>query len=327
MAHLKRLLYIFIPVAAVFLMSHNTSAASTTVNITNFSGFYGYQVGNNTPGRNVNLSGSIPLEVLTATASTEKDLYGIGQNYTFNISEASTYKVSTRFVLRQRVDTYNVDTPQNNKTSTWTFSDNTTTTTNCTVRYDYETSYYLVVFDCSYSGSKRPVRSSATLGITSGFTVGSTSPIMYSLGNGTSIDVYLSQYTYELFDDSGAAIVDSINGLSDDINAQFDKENQAVENISNQTEPAIDNSASTSILNNAASLFNQILTVPKGNNCQVPADWGNLNLGLLDFCQGKNNFLWVVNFVSSISVVVIVIGTSIILVRQILGLYDWARGK
>ena len=83
---LKWLSLLFIPVVAVLLMSHNTSAASTIVNLKSFNGWYGYQINNNTPVGNANITGSLPnLQIITGASGTEKKLYGVGNRFTFNL--------------------------------------------------------------------------------------------------------------------------------------------------------------------------------------------------------------------------------------------------
>lgn len=126
-------------------------------------------------------------------------------------------------------------------------------------------------------------------------------------------------------------ILSDLNYIKDNLDAQGEaaqKELDSTDNIENQTEPTQDtgdNAASTNLIGNISSVITQIGNIPASSSCNIPANWGNLNLGNLNLCTGKENMPWVVNFGAQVFQFVFVIGTGIILVKQVLALYDWSR--
>lgn len=320
---LKLISLLFIPFGLVLLMSHNTNA-STTVNLTSFNGFYGYRSAQNTVGRNVNLTGSFPLETLTSTTSFAKELYGVGNKINFNFDTGGArYDVVARFVLSQKFDSYYLDTPQSSKTSTWTLSDGTTQTTYCTVNYEYnDVDTYFVIFRCPYSGAKRPTSVSYTLGLTQGFTVGTTSPIMYTpTVTNKSVYIYSADYNYDIITNDQQGVIDELGNIDDTLNEQFDKENQAVDNIENQTPPASgsgENSTTSSLLDTLGSFLTAITNL-SATNCDVvlafPAFAGGSQT--VNICQNKEYTGNIVSVAGSIILVLFYLPVAFMLVNKI----------
>lgn len=146
-----------------------------------------------------------------------------------------------------------------------------------------------------------------------------------------SMDYYLTGYSVSAWSsslDNNDDIVNAIEDMASSQAQQNDKENEAVENIENQDVsdiPAGDNEAATNLIGNITGIFNQIRDVPTGSDCNIPANWGHLNLGNLNLCTGKENMPFIVNFGATVFQLVFVVGTGLILVRQVLNLYDWSR--
>ena len=320
---LKSIKWLIIPVFAVLLMSHNTSAASTVVNLNSFNGWYGYQINNNTPVGNANITGSLPnLQVITGVSGTEKKLYGVGNRFSFNLpTGGARYDVSVRFQLHQfHQDTYYLDTPQNQKTATWTFDDGSTTTTYCSVEVSGGGSEaYMINFVCSYSGSKRPTVASATLGRTSSGLSGQ--PLMYSNRSDSSIYVTLASYWYEVITNDQQGVIDELGNIDDTLNDQFDKENAAVDNIGNQQPPASgsgENSTTSSLLDTLGSFLNAITNL-SATNCEVvlafPAFAGGSQT--VNICQNKEYTGNIVSIAGSIILVMFYLPVAFMLVNKI----------
>lgn len=126
------------------------------------------------------------------------------------------------------------------------------------------------------------------------------------------------------------AIIDAIEDSAAAQSEQYDKEQAAVDNIENQTtddtaDELPDMSNATSLLGNIQSIFTQIGNIPP-SNCTIPANWGNLNLGDISLCTGKENMPFIVTFGAYAFELIFVIGASIILVKQVVNMFDWARG-
>lgn len=320
---LKWLSLLFIPFAAVLFMSHNTSAASTVVNLKSFNGWYGYKIGNSNSVGNANLTGSLPnLQIITGVSGTEKKLYGVGNRFTFNLpTGGSRYDVSVRFQLHQfHQDTYYLDTPQNQKTANWTFDDGSTTTTNCTVQVTGGGSEaYQVNFVCSYSGSKRPTMASATLGRTSSGLTGQ--PLMYSNRNDSSIYVSLASYWYEVITNDQQGVIDELGNIDDTLNDQFDKENNAVDNIENQTTPSsgsAENSTTSSLLQTIQSFVTALQGI-SATNCNVTLAFPNFAGGsmVVNPCQNKEFAGNIISIGGSLLLVTFYIPVAYMLIRKI----------
>ena len=337
MANLKKL-WVFIPFLAVLLMSHNSFAASGSKNYTSAQGAYGYFIPASTYGRNVSFSGTLPIELITGSTTTNKSLYGVVINYA-NIPSIITdtdqyHTINWQYTLS--ASNQNIIWETNETRAPITLTENMGgTTTNFTDKCNYVLSgdNLGVVCSRSYSQGQRPSSVAITLGRTGVFTNSDPSLGLSYYNNvspfvGATLKVSAVSMTWTSSGTDQSGVIDSVNNVNNTVNNFYNAESGAADNISGQSQPNVgDNSASTNIIGAVGTIFNSILTAPKGNSCSVAANFGNLNLGLLDFCTGKENFTFVVNFVSSISVILIVCGTSLILVKQVLSLYDWARSK
>lgn len=138
---------------------------------------------------------------------------------------------------------------------------------------------------------------------------------------------YISAQLETIYTQLGA-IDGSIPSASDIADAVNAPEEQAAEDISGQSTsdiPASDDSSATNLIGNISNIFTQIGNIPTSSSCTVPANFGNLDLGNLNFCTGKENLPFVVTFGAYCFELIFVIGTSIILVRQLLGILDWSR--
>lgn len=127
---------------------------------------------------------------------------------------------------------------------------------------------------------------------------------------------------------SNSDVVAAIEQLSQQEQQQQQQEQQSIDNIENQSTsdiPTGDNQSATNLIGNITSIFNQIKDAPVRNNCNIPANWGHLNLGNVNLCTGKENMPFIVNFGAAVFQLVFVVGTGLILVRQVLALYDWSR--
>lgn len=125
-------------------------------------------------------------------------------------------------------------------------------------------------------------------------------------------------------------VVEAIQDSAESSSEYQQAEQQAVENIENQTTDDTaselpDTSSATSLIGNIRNIFVQIGDIPAGN-CTIPANWGNLNLGNLNLCTGKENLPFIVTFGAYAFELIFVIGASIILVKQVVNMFDWARG-
>lgn len=126
------------------------------------------------------------------------------------------------------------------------------------------------------------------------------------------------------------AIIDAIEDSAAAQSEQYDKEQAAVDNIENQTtndtaSELPDTSNATNLIGNIQNIFTQIGNI-QPSNCSIPADFGHLDLGNLNLCTGKENLPFIVTFGAYAFELIFVIGASIILVKQVVNMFDWARG-
>lgn len=116
----------------------------------------------------------------------------------------------------------------------------------------------------------------------------------------------------------------SADDIADAVNAP---EEQAADDISNQSTSDIstgDQSSATNLIGNISNIFTQIGNI-SATNCSIRANFGNLDLGNLNLCTGKENLPFVVTFGAYCFELIFVVGTSIILIKQLLGILDWSR--
>ena len=135
---------------------------------------------------------------------------------------------------------------------------------------------------------------------------------------------------------SNSDVVNAINNLSNktpsasDIgDAVNDPHKQAADDISNQTTDDIDTgdtASALSIIGNIKNITGIIQDAPLKQNCIINANFGNLNLGGLNLCSGREKLASVADFGNAIFALTTTLAGSIYLIRKTLKLIDWARG-
>lgn len=118
--------------------------------------------------------------------------------------------------------------------------------------------------------------------------------------------------------------------LNDSVQERNDKEYESVDNIDNQTTDDIDAGDNTNMVNflgQISGLFTQIRDIPASSECVITGDFGNLDIGNINFCTGKEKMPFVVNFFSFIFVTLVSLGLAFYLVNRVLSLYSWARSS
>lgn len=159
----------------------------------------------------------------------------------------------------------------------------------------------------------------------------------FSPANGSYIasnDVSFSNFSIVVspvsfwINDGNGDVVNGLNDVEDAIKEQTQKEEDAASEIENQDTSDIDtgdDSSATNLIGNISTLFNQISSIQASSSCNIAADFGNLDLGNLNLCTGKDKLPFVVTFGAYAFELIFVVGTAIILIKQVLGLFDWAR--
>ena len=111
-------------------------------------------------------------------------------------------------------------------------------------------------------------------------------------------------------------------------NEYYQNNMNAINNINGLTPGDIntgDSTSATNLLTNIRNIFTAIGNAPVGNTCSINANLGNLNLGNINFCTGKEQLPFPVTFGAYAFELIFVVGTSLLLIRQLLSLFDWAR--
>ncbi len=143
-----------------------------------------------------------------------------------------------------------------------------------------------------------------------------------------SQNLYIADTHLDAIEDYLEYIHDHLDELQEAIEENNQAEQDSVDNIENQSPSDIDsgdNSSATNLIGNIGNIFTQIQNIPASSTCSVPADFGHLNLGNINFCSGKENLPFVVTFGAYVFEFVFVVGCSIIIVKRVLSLYDWSR--
>lgn len=118
----------------------------------------------------------------------------------------------------------------------------------------------------------------------------------------------------------------SAEEIADAVNAP---EEEAVENIENQSTSDIDTgdtSSAMSIIGNMQNIVGIIEDVPLREDCVIVGNLGNINLGNINFCSGRSNLSTVADFGNAVFAFTTTLAGSIYLIRKTLKLIDWARG-
>lgn len=313
---MKKLIYIFIPILAILLMSHNAFAIepdATSVFIygspgtimTNCNGTYQATMctPNSTSVQNIQFRPQIAMPL-------DSGSYWVEMYITFSsngTSDAPLIVASSTSITSGTIATFE--------------SVSSTTRGSTTVRI------YRVVY--KYSGSNvyyGPYTLSAASAWvnTAGYYVNSI-----TLYKETTNSDATNQQIVNAINNLNSTIESNTPPSADDIaDAVNAPEEEAAEDISNQSTDDIetgDDSSATNLIGNINTLFTQIGNIEASDTCSIPADFGNLDLGNLNFCTGKDKLPFVVTFGAYAFELIFVVGTAIILVKQVLGLFDWAR--
>lgn len=328
---LKLISLLFIPFAAVLLMSHNTSAASGSQNYSSVQGAYGYYIGGNY-GRNVNFSGSLPLELITGSTTTDKNLFGVVVSYN-NIGSIITdtdqyHTITWRYNLHASND--NIIWSSNESKVPITLSETMGgSTTNFTDKCNYVLSNndLGVVCSRSYSQGQKPSLVAITIGRTGSFTFGTDTSLGLSYYSNTSpyvgatisINESVMSWTSSGTDNSG--VIDSVNNVNNTINNFYNAENDASNNISSQQPPASgsgENNTTSSLLDTLGSFLTAITNL-SATNCEVvlafPAFAGGSRT--VNICQNKEYTGNIVSIAGSIILVMFYLPVAFMLINKI----------
>lgn len=317
---MKKLIYIFIPILAILLMSHNTSAINLGENVSFVNSW------NNTRmlcaaygGSNITFnSNTCVLNSPSYTGLTGDGLSFI-QTSDVNLVYGDYYQVFLDVSASSGAET-NIPVIWNlNTTGNFLIVDfeqvNLNNNLGSSANSEAYISSYRIILKSLVNSSSFPIE----LGYPN-----HNARLLYIAGdNGNlTVDVRITQIIqFSSKSDDQQAVVDAIND-------QTEKEENAANDIENQSTDDIDtgdDSSATNLIGNISTLFNQIGSIEASSSCSVPADFGNLDLGNINFCTGKDKLPFVVTFGAYAFELIFVVGTAIILVKQVLGLFDWAR--
>lgn len=334
---LKWISGLFICLGLVLLMSHNTSAwgpipgFDTTASSWNASGVYGYYINGNY-GRNQSWSGFPPVELITGSKTTVKRLYGVQTAHNMSITDQKKYHhIRVGLVLSS-------SSPQDDAIAgsipvvvQLTYSNSTyeNITTGCGANYTESTPAYLeAVCDFTLDDYKVPTRWSLTIGRTGQFTYGTDEPIITSgmvcAVSSVSCATISVHQTYEQWtgsNDDTAAIIGGLDEINDTLNDQFDQENEAIDNISNQQPPASgsgQNSTTSSLLDTLGSFLTAITNL-SATNCEVVLAFPSFAGGsqTVNICQNKEYTGNVVSVAGSIILVLFYLPVAFMLINKI----------
>lgn len=313
---MKKLIYIFIPILTILLMSHNTLAIepdATSVFIygspgtiqTNCNGTYQATMcsPNSTSVQNIQFRPLIAMPL-------DEGSYWVEMYITFSsngTSDAPLIVASATSITSGTIATFE--------------SVSSTTRGSTTVRI------YRVVY--KYSGTNTfygpyTLTAASAWVNTAGYYVNSVT-LYKETSNSDATNQQIVNAINSLNSTVQSNTPPSADEIADAVNAP---EEQAADDISNQSTDDIetgDDSSATNLIGNINTLFTQIGNIQASNTCSISADFGNLDLGNINFCTGKDKLPFVVTFGAYAFELVFVVGTAIILVKQVLGLFDWAR--
>lgn len=326
----KYLLYVFIPILVIFAMSHNAFATDISISATPTGAgqvcINGYNV--------VDLS-----QVCGLIQNSNSDTVGTvgyieptiaGNYYSDSVIQLdfTIYRFSNNQSTHAVVNGIQHDNTVN---SGWSL-----------IGYEYEnlntgTGKLKLLFKHNVNSGAFRVRLRGNnggwiFGLQPGDRVAGINYTVYAINNANAgsqqiVDAINSMPNYSNNLNQINNSINNVNNGINDIKDHNDKEEQAVEDIENQSTDDVDvgdQSSMTNAVGIVSGIFTQIGSV-EATDCIIPADFGNLNLGNLNLCTGRDKFPFIINFVSSVFTFVMVVGTMLILVKQIIGLYDWAR--
>lgn len=310
---MKKLIYIFIPILAILLMSHNTFATDVVPSGANASGWNG----------NPKVSCYAYFSDSTAIWTGWSNFCSVGSGS----AKVGVRAISFRDKNDSSIWAYTGDYLQIQLTLTaiesqyqpqiYYLPDDNANLQMISMKVDgsftaSEGKELVLTYYAKYLGSNNP--SELMMGSTTGREFLSWNTNSYILG-GMSISAWHVEADNN--DDVVAAI-----------EQQTQQEQNAANEIENQSTDDIDtgdDSSATNLIGNINTLFTQIGNIQASDSCSVPADFGNLDLGNINFCTGKDKLPFVVTFGAYAFELIFVVGTAIILVKQVLSLFDWAR--
>lgn len=300
---MKKLIYIFIPILAILLMSHNTYALNNQLL---GDSWYLYRQTSGNPFCAQNSSS--PEARRTSQASPWNINNGEYSWWSCVDSDSaySTINASQGDVIVVELNTdYELSPYWYNTSARYLFS---------SYSRNIQTIYY----------ATDGFNTSVEFGWTYNSEMNGVSNTLFRI---QSINIYKpkgqTDYTQALNDIKNN--LPSASDIGDAVNAPEEEATSNIENQSTSTTPAPDTTAATNIIGNISGIFTQIGNIPVSSTCSIAANFGNLNLGDINLCSGKENLPFVVTFGAYAFEVIFAINIGIILVKQVLGLFDWDR--
>lgn len=315
---IKKILYIFIPFLAVLLMSHNVGAVSPVINLDNYTNFssarspsircyYSDNTSDGTCVGNYFVSSDSTVNKLI-TSFDLSPAFPNGQNFVANDIvefDLTFYSVSTlsdafRFGI----------------VSTLSQSGNF-------VLLSWEETQNNAFLDAADSGAYSFV-------LTYHFVFMAKSDV----SNSTFAILSSSNRPFNLYE--------SFNGLNgyrlvltnyncwrkNDVNDTNAEQKEATEDAADESESQAESSGSnagtTNLINGLGNVFSAIANTPAGS-CSIDANLGNLDLGQINLCQGKDNFNGLIEFIGYSSMFLVIFWAAYHVVTRTLRLIDWAR--
>lgn len=338
---------------AIFLMSHNTFAVDLTQDVS----FQNIQYGQTNFAVNSSVysgwSGSLSTRYTLRLGEKVNALriYGTGSSYTSaNYGDFFTFPVSVRF---------SGASSKWNTSGIFSFSNyDSSNGVNCPI-IDVEestvqmhngndstntTQEYMMFFTCKVLASGASPAMNLHLEANSG-------------GSGTSINVFglthwrrtsdstitelqairsavnsMSTAIQNKLDTTNSTLNDIKISLDDLIDSQEEvnqKELEGTTNIENQDPSDIGSSQNAGTTNLVGVLTGFITTIANtpASNCLINGDLGNLDIGGVNLCQGKEHFNTLIEFIGFTALFGVVFWAGYHLVKRTLSLIDWARSK
>lgn len=124
-------------------------------------------------------------------------------------------------------------------------------------------------------------------------------------------------------------IFDYQDQAAEQINQWKEQEETSINNIQNQNSSDVggsENAGTTNLIGALGGFITTIANAP-ATNCNITGDFGNLNVGAINLCQGKENFNTLVEFIGFTALFGVVFWAGYHLVKRTLSLIDWARSK
>ena len=327
---MKRLAFGILCVAGcVLLMSHNTFARNydNTINVTSkLSGQYGAYV-NGSYYRYQNFNSYTPVELLTGVSQRSKFLYGTSVSFpvTLDNKENHYIKLHMKFSTNGAdADFYNINEhyvgyKTDNSSSSYTEFTNTLM---CQVNTSQQVQikYMDVTCEMTFTEGVVPVAFLFQYGTVGNFTHEVTSPIAISTGS----SIYIQALDYSWSSGGGSDNTDVVNGLgeiNDTLENQFDKENEAIDNIDGQTAPS-SGSGENSTTTNLIGVFSSFVTALGGlsaTDCNLTLDFPSYAGGtrVVNVCQNKDKAGNLISVFSSLTLIVFYVPLAIKLLTMI----------